>query len=869
MPEINRRTFVKGSAAVGGTAIASKFLFGTMETVQSTDKVLLAQQIHEDFVNTTCWIGKQDCGIVARRIDGRVVKLEGLEQHPKNHGSLCSKGTGQIAAVYDSHRIKTPLIRTNAKGGPGEFRSASWEEALSLVASKTKPVLEENPKLLLWQKGRSKAKVFYDTAFVNATGATKIGHGAYCSDAGYRAAEYTLGPHGVLHPDFKYSKYVLSWGWNITGAGGNKTCWITWPQQMLEAKETNGLKIVQIDPRLRPAGPFADQWLPLKPSTDLAFALALCRELIELGFIDEPYLKAYTNSPYLVGSDGLILRGDVFDDAEEGAKAPALVWDLTTSQAVAFDQAQDPALRGEYDVDGTAAKTVYQLFVEHVEPHTPEWAADVCGITADVIRQIASDFGHAASIGSTKVVDGVEVPYRPASIMAYHMSQQEQGFQALRAMIMVTMLVGSPGAVGGQLVDFNWNVYKNYAKFEDLSVNEGPYDFTLGKSKFFPINSGYPGIVAKVMQDPAKYEVEELPKVAILHYVNPLTAFPSQKDFLDTYGMFEFVTVLSPWLSETADYFADVVLPAATMEKYEGPSSASNQYIDGKTLRLPVMEPMFESRGEIDIYIDLCDKLGVLYGEGGYIDQINQNLPLEDDFALPLDEKPDVRDIFDRWSLMEGLEGGIEYFEKNGVWVKGPVQATKRYGYATDPPFGGAIHRLYGESLLVAQRKQQALGADKIYWQDYTALPTWREPTMESSPPDYDLTLISYKLVTHKQSRTSMIPMFTELSGKQRLDMNPETANRLGIKEFDEAVVESHNAVTGETRQIRTVVALTSGLRPDVVGMPHHFGGWSPETNKDLGPSPNEIFYTGEGYMVCTADQSFHVKVKVTKGGDA
>ncbi|MEE8456416.1 MAG: hypothetical protein V3S28_00055, partial [Acidimicrobiia bacterium] len=89
------------------------------------------------------------------------------------------------------------------------------------------------------------------------------------------------------------------------------------------------------------------------------------------------------------------------------------------------------------------------------------------------------------------------------------------------------------------------------------------------------------------------------------------------------------------------------------------------------------------------------------------------------------------------------------------------------------------------------------------------------------------------------------------------------------IEEGDEVIVESHNAVTGETRQLRTVVALTSGFRPDVVGMPHHFGGWSPDRNKGLGPSPNEIFYTGEGYMACTADQSFHVKVKVTKGGDA
>ncbi len=867
MTEITRRTFVKVSAAAAGTtAVASKFLFGGLETVQHTDSLLLAQQLQEDTVNTTCWIGKQDCGIVATRLDGRVIKLEGLEAHPKNRGTLCPKGTAQIGAVYDPQRVKTPLIRTNAKGQTGEFRAASWNEALDLIAAKTKPVLEENPKLFLWQKGRSKAKAFYDKAFVKATGATKLGHGAYCSDAGYRAAEYNLGPKGVIHPDFKETRYLLSWGWNITAAGGNKTCWITWPQQMLDAKEKNGLKIVQIDPRLRPAGPHADEWLPIKPATDMAFALALCRELIQLDYLDKPYLKKHTNSPYLVGPDGLFLRADVPADAEEGTVGKALVFDLATGGTAPFDEAEDPALTGAYVIDDVTVKPSFQLFIEHVEGYTPEWAADICGTTAERIRHIAEEFGRQAQIGSTKVVDGVEIPYRPVGIMAYHMAQQELGFQALRAMITVAMLVGAPGAVGGQLVDFTWKISSSYDKYENLAVNEGPYDYTLGKSKFFPINSGLPGMLAKVMQDPQKYEVEELPKIVMLHYVNPIPSFASTKDFLDTYGMFEFVSVLTPWLSETADYFADVVLPTATMEKYEGPSSASDQYIDGKTIRLPVMDPLFESRGEIEIYIDLCERLGVLYGEGGYIEQVNKNLPLKDEFALPLDKKPDVRDIFDRWSRMEGLEGGIEYFEKNGVWIKGPVPATKRYGYATEIPFGGAVHRLYGESLLVAQNKQKELGADEVYWRDYTALPTWRTPTMEASPSEYDLYLLSYKLIEQKQMRTSMIPLLTELSGKQRLDINPETAASHGLKEGDEVVVESHNAVTGETRQVRTVVALSSAIRPDTVGMPHHFGGWSPKNNKGLGPSSNELYYTGEGYVTCTADQSFHVKVRVLKG---
>lgn len=865
MAPLTRRTFLKASAATGGVVAASGFLFDTFDSVVRADALALAPV--EDRVFTTCWIGKQDCGIAARRIDGRVVKFEGMEGHPRNQGTLCPKGEAQIVSLYDPNRVKTPLVRVNGKGVTGEWRKASWDEALDMVAAKYAEVASEDPKLVLWQKGRSKAKSFYDNAFVKTLGVSKLGHGAYCSDTGYRAVEYTIGIHGVLHPDLLNSRYILSWGWNITNAGGNKFCWLTWPRQMVQARENNGLKIVQIDPRLRPAGPFADEWVPIRPGGDLAMALAMCHELIAQGFLDRPYLTAFTNSPHLVGEDGLFLK-ETTGEGDEATTVP-YVWDEAAERAVLANEATQPALEGEYQIDGKTYKTGFQLFKGHVEQYTPEWAAQICGIDASTIRRLATEFGTNASIGSTTVVDGVEVPYRPVGIMAYHMAQQELGFQAIRAMTIVSMLVGAVGAVGGQLADFTWKIHKNYAAFEDLKVNEPPYDFTLAKSKFFPINTGFPGIVARVMQDPDKYQVEKLPRMAILHMVNPLVAFASQPDFMAAYEKFEFMAVISPWLSETADLYADVVLPSATIEKYEGPISAGDGYIDAKALRLPPMDPLFESKGEIDIYLDLTDKIGKLKGEGGYIERINGELGLTDtEYVLPDNVRPDVRDIFDRWAKSQGLSG-IDFFEQNGVWVKGPISPTKRYGYVTDPPFGGAVHRLYGESLLKAQELQREMGADKVYWQDYTPFPTYRAPTMERSPSEYEFTLISYKLVEHKQARTSMIPLLTELSGKQRLEMNPASARRLGLEEGDTVTVESHHALTGATRSLVTTLRLTEGMRPDVVGMPHHFGMWTHPVSKDNGPSPNQLYFTDEGYFGQTADASFHVKVKVTKGGDS
>lgn len=137
---------------------------------------------------------------------------------------------------------------------------------------------------------------------------------------------------------------------------------------------------------------------------------------------------------------------------------------------------------------------------------------------------------------------------------------------------------------------------------------------------------------------------------------------------------------------------------------------------------------------------------------------------------------------------------------------------------------------------------------------------------MWKSPPQYDLTLISYKLIEFKQSRASQIALLAELVPQQRLTMNPAAASARGIKEGDEVMVESHNAVTGETRRVQVTVSLTQAIRPDVVGMPHHYGEVAKHPlTEGQGPTPNTLFFTGEGYVTNTADNSFHVRVRVYK----
>jgi len=854
MPKLSRRQFAKLLVAAGAlAAVGEVFVDPGLRTLPESKAEAQAGLAQDEWVPTTCWIGKQDCGMLARVVNGRVVKLEGNPAHPRNRGTLCPKGQAQIIAFYDPYRVKAPLKRTNAKGVPGEWAEISWDEALTLVGDRIKEVRARDKRLLVWQKGRSKAEAFYDNAFVGASSATKLHHGAFCSDAGYRAAEYTIGFNGVLHPDFRHCRYLLNWGWNLTNAGGNKLCWITYNQQFLDAR-AQGMKVVTLDPRRRGAGPHTDEWLPIKPGTDLAFFLALSNVLMKKGYVDTEYLKNHTNAPFLLKDDGTFVK---VDGKEQ-------VWDRLTDAAKPHDASGiDPALDGEYVYEGSRVKTAFQVFKEHVAEYTPEWAANTCGLSSETIRRIGEELGRNALIGSKIVLDGIELPYRPVAAMAYHVAQQELGFQACRAAILVFMLLGAVEAVGGLRSDLGRQIHGNFKSLDNIEIKDAPYNIFLQNSKFFPINSNNSALVAKIMQNPSRYGVDYTPEVLIIHMNNPLLAFTDQEVVSEWLSTFKFIVVIDPWMSETADFFADVVLPACTIEKYEGPLGATDGYTDAVTLRMPPMSPLFQSRGDIDIYIDLCEKAGILYGKDGFIDKLNAALKLNDLYKLDLNTKPEVRDVLDRWARSSGIEQGIRQFEEKGVAKLKPFSAKELYAPGWDPPYGGIKHRLYGESLKRYQDVMRQKSVPEIYWRDYTSLPTWRSPTMEESPPEYDLYLVSHKKIEFKQSRSTFIPLLNELEPEQRLEINPETAVARGIADGEGAWVESHNAVTGETRKVMTRVKRTEGIRPDTVSLSHHYGLWANPRAEGRGPTPNTLFFTGEGYVANTADQSFHVKVKV------
>jgi molybdopterin-containing oxidoreductase family molybdopterin binding subunit len=353
------------------------------------------------------------CSIRAHRVNGVVVKIEGDPRSPIGRGRLCPKGVSGIMTHYDPNRVNVPLKRTNPEKGldidPG-WVEITWEEALDTITQKLKECHEKDPRGLMCQ-GTTTAthSVFLVTRMFNFVFGTPnewvAGGGLHCGNAAHLMGGLMHASWSLL-PDFQKCEYAIYFGASKGHSAGHAA---NINAQMAADARARGMKLVVFDPMCNFAAAKANEWIPLRVGTDAAVALAMANVLVnELGIYDAPYLKAKTNAPYLVGPDGLHIR-------DEGGNP--LVWDPVSGEARAYNDPtiQDFALEGTYEVRGQLCRPGFELLREHLKGYTPERAEEISTVPAGTIRRIATEFGQAAKIGSTVVIDGVELPYRPVA----------------------------------------------------------------------------------------------------------------------------------------------------------------------------------------------------------------------------------------------------------------------------------------------------------------------------------------------------------------------------------------------------------------------------------------------------------------------
>jgi anaerobic selenocysteine-containing dehydrogenase len=231
---------------------------------------------------------------------GRAVAIAGDPEHPITAGFLCGKVSNYLERVYADDRILHPLIRTGPKGA-GEFRQASWEEAIEAAATGVEQAIAEHggesvlPYSYMGTQGALQSGSMANR-FMNAIGATDLVR-TICASAGIAGVVATQGLSPEVDPEeWPHARYVLIWGWNPMSTAPH-----LW-RKLLDAR-ANGARLVVIDPFRSRTANVADEHLRPLPGTDAALGLGMMRAVLDAGLVDEEWCRAHTD-----GFDELVAR---------------------------------------------------------------------------------------------------------------------------------------------------------------------------------------------------------------------------------------------------------------------------------------------------------------------------------------------------------------------------------------------------------------------------------------------------------------------------------------------------------------------------------------------------------------------------------
>ena len=663
-------------------------------------------KVWEDkWIPSACTICYGGCSIKAHRVNGTVVKIEGNPDSPCGSGRLCAKGIAGIMILYDPHRVNTPLRRTNPEKGMGidpGWKPISWDEALDEVVERLKKVRAVDPRQLVMQVTTTlspSSLVFFPFGW--AFGSPNMwvaGGGVHCGNGAHAAGGVTHSSWSIV-PDFKHCNYALYFGASKGhGAGHAATPNIT---LAADARE-RGMKMVVVDPMCNFAAAKANEWVPIRVGTDGALALAMANCLVnEYGMVDREYLRDRTNAIYLVGPDGKYTRDPL--------SGKPLIWDSADGCAKPYDDpaAKNAALEGEYEVNGERCQPSFQKMKDHLRKYTPAYAEKISGVPAKDIRRLAREFGEAARIGSTIVIDGKTLPYRPAAAIFFRGAQgHKNSMYNCFAIDLLNHIVGAADVVGGCL-GFNpvchghpetqKPAYSPRADKDGLMavgawmlphVPYPPADprkpDSIGFCEMFPLSHVSP-LMSSSDQEHwwKKFDLPYRPKFMLNYGANSVMSVGNKEAAAKSLQGYDFIVSFDLFLNEFSD-FADIILPDLSYLEVTDPrpnypfifNHPAGQGDWGWPIRQPVSEPTHERRCARSVMLQIAYRLGL----GPEINMaLNSYYGLDGEQMLDPDATYTIEQISDRELKHKfGPERGLEWFKEKGV-ITWPKKAEEVY----------------------------------------------------------------------------------------------------------------------------------------------------------------------------------------------
>ena len=290
--KIDRRSFL--SFVIGGAA-------GTALTPlpwKLTDDISIWTQMwpwtpvpskgEVSYINSTCTLCPGGCGISVRKVDDRVVKLEGQPGHPINDGGLCLLGLSGAQLLYGPRRVTSPLKKVN-----GRFRKITWDDAIGEVADSLKSLHSKGQSHKVAAIAASDRGTVPEliSRFLTVYGSANFIRTPSILDTYELTLDLMHGVQALPGFDVENADFILSFGTGLLEGWGS-------PVRLFRAnskwREQNGT-LVQIEPRLSNTAAKSDRWIPLNTGTEGALALGLAHVIIKESLYNENFIHLYAD----------------------------------------------------------------------------------------------------------------------------------------------------------------------------------------------------------------------------------------------------------------------------------------------------------------------------------------------------------------------------------------------------------------------------------------------------------------------------------------------------------------------------------------------------------------------------------------------
>ncbi|MBI4330281.1 MAG: molybdopterin-dependent oxidoreductase [Chloroflexi bacterium] len=532
---------------------------------------------------------------------------------------MCAKGYTQVRMLYDPKRVKYPMKRVGRRG-EAKFERISWDEALDAIARKLVEVKKDyGPFSIMHNPYSNLSRCSLPIA--PWFGAGFAGWGTHSLGGLEEPVMWVLGKDTAhqrkeINQDeaniFK-SRLIVLWGGNYSA-----TLSSAFVYNLLRAKE-RGIPIICIEPRYTPtAEVVADQWIPIRPTTDVAMMIAMANVWFKEGLCDQEFIEKWV------------------------------------------------------EPEGLRRWKAYVLGTGDGVDKTPQWGEGICGVPAETIAEFARLYARSKPVNLNVAGSLGRQFYGENPVRASIYLQALTGNACTPGGTAVTLLYNGHATVPLPAVDYQRRpgTYKppvlmcSFKWLKAIDLREKLDRGEIGKEEYNTTIGNVAG------NEPPNI------RMAILESNNLLNSLPDINAGIRAMNRLDFVVVSSYYAEMPSARYADILLPQIATA-FEGRDdlghsmSARNPFRSARNLanyfvyRQKCVDPPGEIKSSEWVWVQIARRLGIAEQYSPRLADVPDN---EWDEAV----EDLYREAYEKWALREDVAAlkppGWQEFQKKPVF---------------------------------------------------------------------------------------------------------------------------------------------------------------------------------------------------------